>query len=397
MRVLFLTHRLPYAPNRGDRIRAYHMLKSISAYAAVDLVSLTHTPEEEHHARDLDFLASVNTAAVPRARNLARGFFSLPTRRPLTHALLDAPALTDLLKRLTSSQPPDVVLVYCSGMARFALEFPLCAFPVVLDMVDMDSAKWAGLADVSRWPLRHVYRREARCVAEFERRAVMAAKATLVVNEREQVDLTTATHGSNIRVIPNGVDVERFARPAQMTREPIVVFTGVMDYAPNEQGAIWLAKKVWPVVRRLKPNARLLLVGSNPTKHLRHLVVEDGSIQVTGTVPDVRPYLWRAAVAVAPLHTSRGLQNKVLEAVAAGLPCVVTPGVRAGLPDEVIAACDIADDPLEFANRLLRLLDLTDDARKSLVQAADVKALRWESRLLPLHEILSTASLSAKN
>ena len=126
MRVLFLTHRLPYAPNRGDRIRAYHMLKSISAYAEVDLVSLTHTPEEERQATSLDFTASIHTAAVPRAANLARGLLSLPTRRPLTHSLLNAPSLTGVLERLTAGRPPDVVLASCSGMARFALDPPLC-------------------------------------------------------------------------------------------------------------------------------------------------------------------------------------------------------------------------------------------------------------------------------
>ena len=392
MRILVLTHRLPYAPNRGDRIRAHHLVQQLATRAEVDLVSLTHDEEEESHAGDLrGIVARLRMARVPRIRNLARGVCALPTRRPLTHILLGAPGIRTAIAEMVHGTPPDIVLAYCSGVARFALEAPLRSVPAVIDMVDVDSEKWAELAKTAAPPRRWIYGRERRCLSRFEITAARHARATLVVNERERASLLRLAPDANVRVLQNGIDLTTFRPAARPAEGATVVFCGVMNYSPNEQAARWLAEEVWPLVRRQRADARLLLVGANPTPAVRALGSHDSSIEVTGTVPDVRPYLWRAAVAAAPLQTARGIQNKVLEAIASGLPTVVTPVVADGLPVQVTVACVIAGSPEAFANGLLGLLDLAPAERRALAMRADLAALGWNEQFAPLFEILEQA------
>jgi hypothetical protein len=185
VRVLFLTHRLPYAPNRGDRIRAFHIVKSLAARDELELVSLVHDRDELAQVPRLESMG-VRVTAVPvtRMRNLAMGAAQLAGARPLTHSLLDAPDLLRAIRDIVRQRPPDVVLAFCSGMARFALEPPLSNFPLVVDMVDVDSQKWLALSESAAWPMRWIYEREARHLAAFERRIAASAATTFVVNER---------------------------------------------------------------------------------------------------------------------------------------------------------------------------------------------------------------------
>ena len=186
MNVLFLTHRLPYAPNRGDRIRAYHLMREMSRFTRVSLFSFVHDDDEAAHAAEVPFAQTVRTARVPRARNFVRGALGLPSSRPLTHSLLHAPEARQLLTELVHSHPPDLVFAYCSGMARLALEPPLDTFPLVVDFVDIDSVKWLSLSERAAVPRRWVFEREARTLAKFEALAAERAKAVFVVNERER-------------------------------------------------------------------------------------------------------------------------------------------------------------------------------------------------------------------
>jgi polysaccharide biosynthesis protein PslH len=392
MRVLYLTHRLPYAPNRGDRIRAYHTLSVLRGHAEVDLVSLVHDGNERAHQDDLRGLTgSVSVAPVPRLRNRIVGAAGLAGSRPLTHSLLDSPAIRPILNRLVATRRPDVVLAYCSGMARFALEPPLAGLPFVLDLVDVDSLKWQALAQTARVPLAWVYRREAWALSRFEARAAQAAFATLTINDREAAALKAIAPNARIEVVGLGVDCEHFrnARPPSTSSD--VVFCGVMNYAPNEQGALWLAREVWPLVRRTRPDARLRLVGSNPTSRVRALAAADPTIEVTGEVADVRPSLWNAAVAAAPLLAARGMQNKVLEAIAAGLPTVVTSVVATGLPHDVLSGCRVADSAVAFAGAVLDCLQLAPADRRSIAERVDLSALSWASSLAPLPALLEAA------
>lgn len=393
MKVLFLTHRLPFAPNRGDRIRAYHMLRAIARHAEVTVVSLVHDREEQERAGYLEAPGiRVFTAPTSSLRNGPRAIAALGRGTPLTHALLDSGGMKDALARATAHGQPDVVLAYCSGMARFALEPPLDGVPLVFDIVDVDSAKWRDLARTAAFPRRWIYRREERMLGRFEAHAARRAHLTLTVNERERLELLAIAPDARVRVLPNGIDVTMFRPTGMPSPRPRVVFTGVMSYGPNAAGAEWLSQQVWPMVRAARPDASLVLAGADPPHSVRRLASEAKGIHVTGTVPDIRPCLWDASVAAAPLLTSRGLQNKVLEALAAGLPAVVTESVAEGLPREVMAACRVARSAEAFAASLIDLLSLGPQARHAIAARADLDALTWERQLAPLCGMLEDAA-----
>ncbi len=393
MRVLFLTHRLPYAPNRGDRVRAYHLLHELSRSFDVDLISLAHDGEEASHAKEIaPVVASVEVVRVTRLRNFLRGLAALPTRRPLTHVLLDAPDLTATVSRVVAKHAPDVVLAYCSGMARLALAPPLNRFPLVVDMVDVDSAKWAALAGRSAPPRSWIYAREARCLSAFEALAARHARSSVVVTERERESLHALAPDAAITVIPNGIDVDGFRPAGAIARQKTVVFCGVMNYPPNEEAAVWLARDIWPLVRQSHPDAGLVIVGSEPSPIVRKLADARSNVTVTGSVPDVRPFLWSGAIAVAPLQTARGVQNKVLEAVAAGLPVVVTPVVFDGLPLEVAPACQVAGTTSSFAEAMNTLLAEPSQQRQVRMDRVAMSGLAWSNRLQPFATALQSAA-----
>lgn len=395
MRIVALTHRLPYAPDRGDRLRAYHILKHLNRRADLDLISFVHDDEEAGHAHDMhDVAAVVRAVRVPRLRNHARALAALTGSTPLTHVLLDAPAMRDAVNAAVRLRTPDLVFAYGSGMARFALEDPLRGIPLVVDFVDIDSQKWRELAERAAPPMSWLYRREARRLGAFEARAAATARASLVVNAKEATIARAQAPRANIHTIHNGVDLERLRPQGEPADRPQVVFCGVMNYAPNHQAMIWFVNHVWPLVLRQRADATLAIVGADPGRALLACTANQQSITVTGRVPDVRPWLWDSAIAIAPIHLARGVQNKALEAIAAGLPIVITSAVAEGLPTGTMAATLIADDQERFALHIIELLSRTPTDRRRLAASADLDSLTWPRTLEPLWPLLERAAAS---
>ncbi len=392
MRVLFLTHRLPYAPNRGDRARAYNLLKALRHRAKVDLVSLVHSEEEAGHGEEIrDQVDSLEMCRVPFVWNRIKGAAMLGTTRTLTHLLLDSPEVKPAVSRTIGRAKPDVVLVYCSSMGRFALESPLAGIPFVVDMVDVDSVKWHDLASRARPPFNWIYARETRLLGRFEAELAFRAHATTVVTRREARALTRLAPNARVEVSPLGIDMARLHPTGPPIDSQDVVFCGVMNYTPNEDAAVWVNRYVWPAVRARQPHARLLLVGSEPSARVKALANKAAGVEVTGTVNDVRPYLWNAAVSIAPLLTARGTQSKVLEAVACGLPTVITEVVADGLPEEVLPACSVAGTPEAFADAIVALLETPPAARRAQAGRAASASLSWDRSLEPLIALLEEA------
>ncbi len=389
MRILFITHRLPYAPNRGDRIRAFHLLREMSKWAEVHLCALVHDDEEASHVDDLRGLVrSVTVARVPRLRNLVRAGLALGSSTPMTHVLLDAPKLAAAVDQLAVTSRPDVVYCYCTGIGPLALRSSLAGIPMVLDMVDVDSIKWSNLAGSRGYPMSWVYSREARCLSRFESTIAMKAAVTLLVTGAERLDFEKIAPCAPAAVVCNGVDREYDlpGAPRQPQDNPTVVFCGVMNYPPNVQGIQWFARDVWPVVRTRLPGAVLKIVGANPSRAVQGLGNRSKGIEVTGTVTDVRPFLWAASVAIAPLMTARGVQTKVLEAIAAGLTAVVTPAVSRGLPAELEGHFRVASTTQDFAEAVI-----VAATSRHVETPALSRDLSWEAQLRPLRPLLEAA------
>lgn len=393
--ILFLSHRIPYPPNKGDKIRSWNLLRGLAERHTVHLGTFVDDPDDWQHVDALRRVCGelcVRPLEPRRAR--LRSVGGLAAGRALTIDFYRDSALSGWIANLSATHRLDGVFVYSSSMAQYAERLPLPAgVPRVIDFCDVDSDKWAQYSRGHRWPMSWVYGREARLLAHAERRYADAFDATLVSAEPEAEILRALAPSARqrIAVLPNGVDTGYFD-PARAWPAPYaegskpVVFTGAMDYHPNVDGVAWFAREALPAIRRRCPVAQFWIVGSNPTAEVRALGDLDG-VHVTGRVPDVRPYLAHAAVVVAPLRIARGVQNKVLEGLAMARPLVVTPNAVQGIagvgPAEVAVAGDIA----AMVDAVLAALDREPGS----VAAAREFVLRhygWEAQVAALDRLL---------
>jgi len=256
---------------------------------------------------------------------------------------------------------PRNIFVFCSAMAPYAMPYAR-ENRIVLDMVDVDSEKWRAYAENSAWPMNLLYARESRALLSLERRSAMACERSFFVSQAEADTFLRAAPETSGRVshFQNGVDLDYF-NPARDFSNPFpsetlpIVFTGTMDYRPNIEAVRWFAEEAFPIVRRAHPKAEFWIVGANPSSRVAKLAHKP-AVRVTGRVPDVRHYLANAACVVAPLHVARGLQNKMLEAMAMARPVVATPAAFEGL--SALAGRDalIAETPSAFAQAVISVM-----------------------------------------
>ena len=276
-------------------------------------------------------------------------------------------------------------------MAQFVE--PYADLPRIMQFVDLDSLKWRQYAETSRLPRSWIFRRESRCLMEYERKLARTFAHSLVCTPRELSDLQRLVPGVAASCVSNGVDLE-FFRPQPLVKIPgEMIFTGVMDYYPNVEGVVWFCRDVLPLIRRELPGATLTICGARPDPRVQALARISG-VTVTGRVADVRPYMARASVAVVPLRIARGIQNKLLEAMAMGLPAVACTAAAAGVVAAPGRDLFVADDPNDFAAKTLRLL-CEDDLRERTGAAARAcmeANYRWEHQLQGLDRVLAAVT-----
>jgi sugar transferase (PEP-CTERM/EpsH1 system associated) len=281
----------------------------------------------------------------------------------------------------------DAILVYSSGMAQFVE--PYSDVPRIMQFADLDSLKWREYAANSR-PLRSwIFRRESHRLLEYERNLARKFTHSLVCTPRELEDLKRLIPGAAASCVSNGVDLDQFCPQAVEKIPGELVFTGVMDYRPNVEGAVWFCREVLPLIHRERPGTTLTICGSRPDARVRALAGIPG-VTVTGRVPDVRPYLARASVAVVPLRIARGIQNKLLEAMAAGLPAVACSAAAGGIEATPGRDLFVADDPGDFAAATVCLLS-DGNLRMRMGEAARAcmeANYRWEHQLQRLDRVL---------
>ena len=394
MKILCLCHRIPYPPDKGDKIRSFHQVRALSKNHRVHLAFLIDDPADRTHLDAVErFSATVDWAYRGRQASMARAAFALPSRTPFSVAAFHSPTLHRKVRDRIRAERPDAALVFSTAMAPYVRRERGMA--KVLDLVDADSAKWRSYADSHTPPLSWMYREEAKRLSRYEVAAVEDFDEAIVVSEAEAELLRAAGSRREITVIPNGVDVEYFqpeANSPETDAEPAVVFCGAMDYLPNVDGARTFAAEVFPLIRSKEGTCTFYIVGRNPTAAVRKLAELPG-IVVTGSVPDTRPYLRRSRVAVAPLRIARGIQNKVLEAMAMGLPIVGTRVAFQGIGATSEDGARISDSPREMAEAVLELLKSPEARRRSGARARQfvMERHRWEGHHGMLEALLQRA------
>lgn len=385
-RLLYITHRLPFPPDKGERLRAWHQIRALAAEYELTLASLVHGPVHPDHIDACrQVCTDVITAPAGGKRGLLRGGTGFLAGRSVTQGYFHSPQLMKQLVHANRDKPFDIVFGYCSSTLPYVQAIP--ARKRILDLVDVDSLKWQAYADTARGPKRWVYAAEARRVAALERQAVELCDAVLLVSQPE-VDAFHA-RANNVHAVGNGVDTDYFQPAGDPVSPPRVVFTGTMNYAPNVEGVLWFVREVWPAVRKSVPAAGFDIVGRDPTPEIRRLDGRDG-IRVTGTVDDVRPYLSAATCAVCPLLTARGIQNKILEALAMARPVIATPAAAEGIDANEDEGVSVAQDPAEWARLLCHALDNPVDgsARHAIRHSAENR-FSWSAQLEQLENILA--------
>lgn len=391
MRILYVCHRFPYPPKRGGKIRPFNMIRHLSASHAVTVASLARSREEAAEAAGIaPFCADYHVAQVSRWVQGARMAATLPTPITASASYFHSPELARTIRRLLRERRFDLVFVHCSSVAHYVAH--VRDVPKILDFGDMDSQKWLEYARYKPFPLSLGYRWEGMKLAAEEKRLARKFDLCTATTRAEWETLEAYRTGAATDWFPNGVDSQYFA-PGDEPYEPETIsFVGRMDYYPNQECMFEFCRSTLPLIRARRPNLKLLIVGADPSPAVRKLGELPG-VTVTGSVPDVRPYLARSALTVAPLNIARGTQNKILEAMAAGVP-VVTSRVAAGGVD----AADgehflVGSTPAEYRDAILRILEDPGERRR-LSQAGRARMLShhaWEKSMQRLDRIIERA------
>ena len=335
--ILYLVHRMPYPPDKGDKIRSFHLLKHLSQRYRVYLGTFIDDPEDWQHTSVVDqYCEEACYIGLKPLLGRLRSLQAFGKGCALSLEYYRNTELQRWVNRLLKEKSISKILVFSSPMAQYAE----CAVHAtrVIDFVDVDSDKWSQYAANKLWPMNWMYRHEAKALLRYERQIAQSFDASLFVSASEAALFQRLAPESTEKVgyCTNGVDTDYF-HPAHVFESPypvdakVIVFTGAMDYWPNIDAVKWFASEVFPVLRKLHPRVFFYIVGSRPSKQVQTLAENTDGIVVTGRVPDVRPYLSHANVAVAPLRIARGIQNKVLEAMAMAKTVVVSPQALEGI------------------------------------------------------------------
>jgi len=397
--LLFLCHRLPYPPNKGDKIRSYHLLCYLAEKYHVHLGTFVDDPMDWVHVPAVKALC-VETCIRPLRPGLARirSLAAFGQLMPFTAAYYRDKRMQRWVDGIISNGKAKIALAFSSGMAPFLMQADRVRR--IMDFVDVDSDKWRQYAGSHKGLARMVYHREANYLADYERQIATKFDACIFVSGSEArfFGNQVPALASKIHGIPNGVDTE-YWDPARDYPNPYgkgertIVFVGAMDYWSNIEGAQWFAQDVWARIHRMIPDARFYIVGSKPSRAVRNLASIDG-IVVTGSVKDVRPYVVHAHAVVAPLRIARGIQNKVLEALAMAKVLLATPQAYEGIENFTERQGCISDSTEVLANEALRWLAEPTPAKVPAVRKQLLSTYNWQQTFARYDAVLGNSAVS---
>ena len=394
MKILFLAHRIPYPPNKGEKTRCFYELRALAKDHAIDLFCFADSEEEAREGMALrQWCRKVHAEVLFRRSGLVRAALRAASGLPASVCYYNSPTMRAAVHAACQTEKYDLIFVYCSSVAQFVPQ-PLPA-PLVIDFVDADSAKWKQYARYSSFPKSWVYSREGRLLAAYEKEIAELADVSIVTTRQELDDLGGESECPRTEVVENGVcrPPEETAVPSDVHQlQPYVLFVGTMSYRPNVDAVVYFAREVFPLVQRVKPNVRFLIVGRDPAAEVKELAARPGVV-VTGGVPDVHGYLRGAACAIAPFRIAQGVQNKVLEALVSGIPVVLTSRPARAIPDAASSLLQVADSSEDFANAVLRTIEDPQYAQRAQAAAPRMRdLLSWEPPLEKLRRLIREAA-----
>ena len=389
MNILYVCHRVPFPPNRGGKIRPFNMISHFAKSHSVTVASMARSQQELDDSSGLnDFCDEVICVVVNPAQAAASMALNGLLQKPLSFGYFDSGALRKRIRRALLTKPFDLIFVHCSSAAQYVAD--VRDIPKILDFGDMDSQKWLDYAEFRSFPMSLVYRYEGTHMEAIERRLAAQFDLCTCTTRLELETLNGFSSGVPTDWFPNGVDHTRFVPADEPYDAKSISFIGRMDYYPNQQAMLHFCERVLPLVRARIPDVTLDIVGAKPNSAVRRLARLPG-VTVTGFVPEVAPYVTRSAVNVAPLEIARGTQNKVLEAMAMGVPVVATRKAAAGVDAEPGHDLICADQPMEMADEIVRLME--DPAlRRKFAAAGRSRVLShhdWRESMCRLDEIVA--------
>ena len=387
-RVLFLAQRVPYPPDRGDKITTWRLIERLARSYDVTVAAFSH---DEGDVKAVKILEDKGFRMVTRpigssAARARRTLWPLASGQPLTLGYYGSRGLAGDIEREIASC--DLAYAYSSSMGAFLRKFP--NLPRVMHFAELDSDKWRQYSEREPFPKSWVFAREARTLLSFEREIAGSFDESVLCTPLEQRIFEREIPGASSVVIRNGVDLAQLTPRPQEREADALAFVGVMDYLPNTDGVQWFCDEILPRVHERRPNARLAIVGSKPTDEVLALGEREG-VRVTGYVDDPKDELARASVSIAPLRIARGIQNKVLEAMAMGLPVVGTTSATQGVEATAGEHFLLADEPKPFADRVVELLEAPDRAAQLGAAARTFVEdhYDWERVLAPFDDLIA--------
>lgn len=388
--LLYLCHRIPYPPNKGDKIRSFNLLKALAEQFDIYLACFVDDPYDWQYEDRLsqwcqDYLCVGQNKLVSKLKGLT----AFVTGQPITLPYYSSRSLQAWVNNTMAQVKPSHVLVFSSAMAQFVAGPAFDNVKKIIDLVDVDSDKWRQYAENHQGIQRWIYQREHLKLAAYEQQCLARFEQTLLVSDDEAAlfrRISAPAHQHKIKALLNGVDT-LFFDPTVATAAaelpcatPYLVFTGAMDYWANVDAVRWFVSEVWPMLAGVHPELKFYIVGGKPTAEVQALASE--RIIVTGRVHDVRPYISQAAIVVAPLRIARGIQNKVLEAMSMAKPIVATGMAMEGINAPLHQALQQSDDADRFAEYCLSMLASQPDAGQNRQWVLD--NFTWQATLAPL-------------
>ncbi|MFC6668996.1 TIGR03087 family PEP-CTERM/XrtA system glycosyltransferase [Marinobacterium aestuariivivens] len=398
--IVFLVHRIPYPPNKGDKIRSYHLLRALSQQYRVHLGCFVDDPLDWAYAdKLLPFCESLHCVPLKKSSRYLKGLKALTSGQPITLPYYRSSHMQRWVTETIERYAIERALVFSSSMAQYVDGKRFSHLKRVIDFVDVDSDKWAQYAAKKHGLVRWVYQREYRTLRHYENRIASIFDSCVFVSQEEArlfSNQLPADLAPKVAHLLNGVDTGFFNPSAGFDGaqipclSPYLVFTGAMDYWANVDAMQWFCQQVWPRLKQRHPALHFYIVGGNPTAETRALERLPG-VHVTGRVQDVRPYLHRAELVVAPLQIARGIQNKVLEAMAMGKPVVATSMAMEGIHYGPDLCLEIADSPNDFTMACNRLLARQQPVHANANRAWVVNRFGWDQTLGRLPALLEGA------